>query len=98
MNNFEYEAPGSVDEAVALLSGRDDRVQILAGGTDIIVQLREGMREADLVVDVKKIPELMEVSWTKDGGLLLGAAVPCHKIYGDEASCRPTRRSRMPPV
>lgn len=84
MNNFEYEAPGSVDEAVALLSGRDDRVQILAGGTDIIVQLREGMREADLVVDVKKIPELMEVSWTKDGGLLLGAAVPCHKIYGDE--------------
>lgn len=84
MDNFDYAAPTSLDEAVGLLSSREDRVRFLAGGTDIIVQLREGGREADLVLDLKKIPELMKVSWTKDGGLVLGAAVPCHLIYGDE--------------
>jgi carbon-monoxide dehydrogenase medium subunit len=47
------------------------------------VQLREGLREADLVVDIKKIPELMQLEFAKAGGLLLGAAVPCHRIYED---------------
>ncbi len=84
MNDFEYQRPTSLDEAVGLLTARGDRAKVLTGGTDILVQLREGMREADLVVDIKKIPELTRVSYTPQGGLLLGAAVPCSKIYGDE--------------
>lgn len=85
MKDFEYAAATSVDEAVSLLAARGDRARILAGGTDIVVQLREGLREADLVLDVKKIPELMSLSFGPKHGLRLGAAVPCYQIYENEA-------------
>lgn len=85
MKDFEYAAATSVDEAVSLLAARGDRAKILAGGTDIIVQLREGLREADLVLDVKKIPQLTELSFDAGQGLRLGASVPCYKIYENEA-------------
>src|SRR6476469_7598314 len=64
-----------------MLARANGKAKILAGGTDIIVQLREGLREADLVVDVKKIPELMELSFSAAKGLRLGASVPCYRIY-----------------
>jgi len=60
---------------------------LLAGGTDLLVQLREGMRTADLVVDLKKIPELMEVRAAADGSWRVGAAVPCHRLAADERFC-----------
>ena len=84
VKDFEYQAATTVDEAVSLLAARGERAKVLTGGTDLIVQLREGLREADLVVDVKKIPELMDVSYSAAGGLRLGAGVPCYRIYGDE--------------
>lgn len=85
MKDFEYAAATSVDDAVSLLAARGERAKILAGGTDILVQLREGLREADLVLDVKKIPELMSLSFEPEQGLRLGAAVPCYQIYENEA-------------
>jgi xanthine dehydrogenase FAD-binding subunit len=85
LKDFEYAAATSVEEAVSLLAARGDRAKILAGGTDIIVQLREGLREADLVLDVKKIPELMELSFNAQQGLRLGAGVPCYQVYENEA-------------
>jgi carbon-monoxide dehydrogenase medium subunit len=81
---FEYSAPTKLADAVSLLAGKNGKAKILAGGTDILVQLREGLRTADLVVDVKKIPELMELSYSPDTGLTLGAAVPCYVVYENE--------------
>jgi carbon-monoxide dehydrogenase medium subunit len=83
LKDFEFQAASTVEEAVSLLAAGGERAKMLAGGTDIIVQLREGLREADLVVDVKKIPELMELDYSAANGLRLGAAVPCYRIYGD---------------
>lgn len=80
MRDFEYEAPASVDAAVQLLSSHAGASRPLAGGTDLIDQVRTGRLEPDVVIDVKKIPELgvLEVS---EAGLRLGAAVPCYRIY-----------------
>jgi carbon-monoxide dehydrogenase medium subunit len=82
---FEYVAPVDLDEAVGLLAEAGDRAQLLAGGTDIIVQLREGLRSADLVIDVKKIPELTKLEFAPETGLQLGASVTCCQIYEDAA-------------
>ena len=81
MKAIDYAAPKTLAEAVALLAKHGDQARILAGGTDIIVQLREGRRDADLLVDVKHIPEVNELTFDAAKGLRLGAAVPCYRIY-----------------
>ena len=75
LKDFQYAAPTTIQAATSLLTEHGSGARILAGGTDIIVQLREGLREADIVVDIKKIPELSECQYSDESGLCLGAAV-----------------------
>ena len=82
MRWVDYESPNTVKEAISLLGG-DRKAKMLAGGTDVLVQLRAGHGDANLIVDVKNIPELNEMTLDPEQGLTLGAAVPCYKIYGD---------------
>ena len=79
MHAFEYAAPQSLQEAVALLSEANGEARPLAGGTDLITQMKENRRSLSLVVDVKKIPELNVLSYN-GSGLHIGAAVSCTKI------------------
>ena len=81
LSGFEYVAPTDLAAAATALRDANGRACILAGGTDILVQLREGLRAADLVIDVKKIPELLQLEYAADTGLCLGAATPCYQIY-----------------
>ena len=83
MKWIDYARPQTVSEAVQLLTERGDGARAMAGGTDLIVQLRVGRRQPDHVVDVKHIPDLNEVD-TSGGGVTLGAAVPCHIIYNND--------------
>jgi len=80
---FDYRAPSTVGEAVALLAEKGDRARPFAGGTDILVQVRAGRLDLDLLVDVKRIPELSQLAYDPATGLTVGAAVPCHRIYED---------------
>jgi len=81
--DFEYEAPTTLENATELLASHAGKTAILAGGTDILVQLREGHRSVDLVVDVKNIPDLNTLNWSSETGLTLGASVACSRIFAD---------------
>ena len=74
MNALTYESPGSVDEAVRLLAAAGSDAKILAGGTDLLVQLRMGMIKPALIVDVKNISETTVIK-EESGGYRVGSAV-----------------------
>jgi len=84
---FDYAAPQSLDQAVALMAAHPG-ARPLAGGTDLLVQMRSGRKEPGYVVDVKRVPELNELTYDPARGLTLGAAVPCYRIYGNAAVAR----------
>jgi CO/xanthine dehydrogenase FAD-binding subunit len=84
MNTIQFEAPGTVDEAVALLANGDDNARVLAGGTDLLVQLRAGMVSPSLIVDIKDIDEMGSVT-EENGGFRIGAAVSGAELNENDA-------------
>ena len=83
MEAFDYAAPTSLSEAFTLI-GNGKRTLLLAGGTDVIVQLREGRRQCDQLIDLKHIPDLMTMAFQADGSLDIGSAVPLAEIYENQ--------------
>jgi aerobic carbon-monoxide dehydrogenase medium subunit len=71
---MQYEAPQTFEAATALLAGAAGTARVLAGGTDLLVQLRAGLIEPDLVVDIKQIPGTKDIT-AENGGFRIGAAV-----------------------
>lgn len=84
MELFDYVQAHTLGDAVKLLGEDAVRARPLAGGTDLLVQLRGDRREVDRLVDVKLVPELMSFDLDASIGLSLGAAVPCYRVYEDE--------------
>jgi len=78
-----FEAPTDVDRAVELLQA-EEGARVLAGGTDLLVQMRMGAGAPPLFVDVKRIPRLMATT-LDSSGLTLGAAVPAAEIFENES-------------
>ena len=83
MKAIDYVAPLTLSEAVGYLSAHKERARVLAGGTDLIVQIREQRRDVDLLVDVKRVPELNDLRYDRRTGLCIGAAVPCYRLCED---------------
>ena len=88
MQDFSYLKATSEAEVVAALARDGRSTCILSGGTDLLSQLREGRRQASLVVDIKAVPEAGELAYDPVLGLRLGAAVPCYRICEDAAITR----------
>jgi CO/xanthine dehydrogenase FAD-binding subunit len=78
---FDYVRAQSVDEVVSLLAKNGDQARVLSGGTDLLVALREGRRQASVVVDVKGLPETSQIQYSAKDGLTFGASVPCYRLY-----------------
>jgi CO/xanthine dehydrogenase FAD-binding subunit len=79
MKDFEYFSPRSLEEALSLLDSRQG-AKVLAGGTDLIVQMKDRRTRPAVLVDVKKVPELNRLAWEEDRSLFIGAAVALNSI------------------
>jgi carbon-monoxide dehydrogenase medium subunit len=75
MADIRYLAPSSLDEAIGAFAAAGSAGRILAGGTDLLVQMRSGAQKPGVIVDIKNIAEMMEIKETGDGGFRVGAAV-----------------------
>jgi len=87
MADIRYVAPGTLEEAISAYAAAGSAARILAGGTDLLVQMRSGLVRPGLIVDIKKIAEMTAIEQTADGGFRIGAAVSGaelseHKRFG----------------
>lgn len=80
MRRFAYFAPATLDEAVALLARYNGAANLLAGGTDLLVEIKEQLRRPDYVVNIKKIPGIDRFSFDERDGLRIGALVTARAI------------------
>src|SRR5438309_5132408 len=76
MSDIRYLSPSTLDEGIGAFAAAGSAARILAGGTDLLVQMRAGSVKPGLIVDIKKIAEMTAIEETADGGFRVGAAVP----------------------
>jgi len=75
MTEMRYVAPRTLDEAIGAFAAAGSAARIIAGGTDLLVQMRSGLVRPGLIVDIKNIDEMNRIEETADGGFRIGAAV-----------------------
>jgi carbon-monoxide dehydrogenase medium subunit len=75
--------PGSVDECLTVLARRGSEAKLVAGGTDLLPQMKNGVVRPACVVDISRLSELRSVALDANGGLRLGAAVAARQIERD---------------
>ena len=80
MKDFQYLAPGKLDEAARLMAAHAGSAQLLAGGTDLLIFMRSGRKSPDVVIDAKKIPALTRLEFDAQR-LTIGAAVTCRTLW-----------------
>ncbi len=80
MRRFEYYEPESLSEAVSLLGRFNGQASVLAGGTDLLIEIKEQIRFPDYVIDIKKIPGLDHLTYEDRVGLRIGALVTARAV------------------
>ena len=80
MRRFEYYAPNSIREAIDIFEQRGEGGRYLAGGTDLLVQIKVGHRHHPYVVSLRNIQELRGIDFSESGGLRIGASTTMGEI------------------
>lgn len=81
---MRYESPATTKEAVSLLAKEKGKAFVLAGGTDLLVKMKSGVLEPDLIVDIKRIKGMGEIKKTASG-FSIGAGTPCAALSENAA-------------
>lgn len=84
MRTFSYARPSSIAEAVAILAERGPDARVLAGGTDLVIRLRDGSATPGVVVDVKRMADLDPSIREADGRLVIPATAVMTDVAADE--------------
>ena len=84
MRDFDYHAPRTLDEALALLKEHREKARVLAGGTDLVLMMTDRVVAPEHVVDIKNVTELTHLEWGGDGSLTIGAAIPFRRLESDK--------------
>jgi len=80
---FEFLKPASLEESLGLLEKSGRKAKVLAGGTDLLVNMKYGVLRPETVVSIKAIPELCSISSEKDGQTIIGASVTLSDLAGN---------------
>lgn len=80
MRRFEYHRAETLEEASRLLADLGDDTHLFAGGTDLLVEMRERLRSVRNVVDIKHLPGLSDVTYDETRGLCFGALVTAGRL------------------
>lgn len=88
MKYFDYAEPASLEEASTLMQQSTGQASLLAGGTDLMVQMKEHVRTPAQVINIKKIPGLDDFSYSDESGLRLGALVTTRQVETSELTRR----------
>lgn len=85
MNNLRYEKPQNATQACQLLADEKNRARVLAGGTDLLIELRyRGNDDVGMLVDIKSIEAIDQINWRNDGSVEIGACVTMKTIEESE--------------
>jgi CO/xanthine dehydrogenase FAD-binding subunit len=83
-HQFHYHSASSYDEALALMGEYGAAARLLAGGTDLLVNIRAGMMQPEHVIDIKRIPAIQSLDYTEATGLSIGAGVTINMLMNAE--------------
>ena len=70
---YEYMMPVTIEEAIGLLAEHNGKAKVIAGGTDLVLQMRNKIKKAEYVIDISGIPTLDYIKYDKKQGLSIGA-------------------------
>lgn len=79
LSKFDYYKADSLEKALEYLEKNSD-TKILAGGTDLLIEMQKDKVRAKHILDIKEIPELKELSYTPSNGLFIGGAIVVNRI------------------
>ena len=82
--NFDYSAPADIPEVSGLLSQFGLRAKVMAGGTDLLTKMKDGLIEPEVIISLKNIEELKKIEYLPGKGVVIGARITHNELVDSE--------------